>query len=117
MLKIDIDHFAARSSLYLCKLLFGMPRPFFIRKSSSGKGFHIAVPSLADWDYRRFIFDDEMRIRLDAHREQIRLPISNVLWDIKGGKRAYPWTLCATQDDALRIVDSLMENYICAKSV
>ena len=109
MLKIDYDDYRTASVLKTERFLFSIPLPFFIRKSSSGKGLHIMCPSLGTWDFRRFIFDDKMRIELDERREEKRLPISNLLWDRKNGKTAHPWSLISTQSQIADILDTYIE--------
>ena len=113
MLKLDIDNYRARSALYLEKLFFGIPLPFFYRKSSSGKGLHIQAPQCEKWDYRRFIFDDPMRIFFDQVRERKEIPISNLLWDQKKGRKAGSWNMIESQKDISELLDSMFtENYI-----
>ena len=104
MLKIDIDTVHRRSRFEMQRILYSLPRPFFVRISSSGEGLHLIVMSLDEWDWRRYAYDDPMRIALDEQREHHRLPVRNLLWDVKNGKPAGQWRIIRTERD--------IENYI-----
>jgi hypothetical protein len=106
MLKIDVDAFHHLSRLYLQCLFYAMPRPFFARLSSSGNGLHVVVPTLAEWDYRRYTFDDPMRIDLDTQRRLAKLPARNLLWDVKNGVRANRWYIIRTEKDIENFIDA-----------
>jgi hypothetical protein len=103
MLKIDIDGFPNR--LYLQRVFYSLPRPFFVRLSSSRKGLHLAVPLCAEWDSRRFMWDDTMRIDLDQQRARAGLPVHNLLWDVKNGKHAGEWQIIRDERGIERFLD------------
>jgi len=107
MLRIDIDGIYHTPRLSLQIALYSMPRPFLVRLSSSREGLHLAVPACAEWDYRRFSYDDPMRIRLDEQRVRARLPVKNLLWDIKNGKTASEWNTIKTERDIERFLDAI----------
>jgi hypothetical protein len=106
MLKIDIDRAHRRSRFEIQRIMYSLPRPFFVRRSSGGTGLHLAVPAGEEWGWQRYAYDDPMRIDLDSQREQHRLPVRNLLWDIKNGKPAGQWRIIRTERD--------IENYIDA---
>jgi len=106
MLKIDIDTVHRRSRFEMQRIMYSLPRPFFVRISSSGEGLHLVVPALDEWDWQRYAYDDPMRIDLDTQREHHRLPVRNLLWDVKNGKPAGQWRIIRTERD--------IENYIDA---
>lgn len=105
MLNIDIDGVYRRSRFDKQKILYSMPRPFFIRLSSSKKGFHIRVPYCGEWDYRRYAYDDPMRVDLDTQRVRHGLPIKNLVFDVKLGRRAGLWEIIQTEGDIERYLD------------
>lgn len=107
MLKIDIDNFYEIQRFELQKVLHSMPCPFFIRLSSSRTGLHLAVPHCTEWDYRRIAYDDPMRINLDLMRSFKKLPVSNLLWDIKNGKAAGPWRVIKNSRQIENFLDSI----------
>ena len=86
MLKIDIDLINHRSRFELQRIMYSLPRPFFVRVSSSGEGLHLAVPAGEEWGWQRQAYDDPMRIDLDMQRVRHRLPVRNLLWDVKDRK-------------------------------
>lgn len=112
MLKLDIDDYQHQPALKLIRLFHAVPLPFFVRKSSSGRGLHIKCPDLETWNFLRYIFDDLMRISLDEKREQVGLPVSNLLWDVKMGKEAGIWTYISTSADMERYLEGLMTETI-----
>lgn len=64
-----------------------------IRLSASGKGVHLKVHGVNEGelvvnDIRRLLGDDTIRVKFDE--ERIAKP-KQVLWTIKGGKRAGEW--------------------------
>jgi hypothetical protein len=114
MLKIDIDKVHRRSRFEMQRIMYSLPRPFFIRRSSSGKGMHLAVPALGEWDWRRQAYDDPMRIALDEQREHHRLPVRNLLWDVKNGKPAGQWRIIRTERDIENYIDASKQQSIYA---
>ncbi len=112
MLKIDVDGYDRQSMLYLEKLFFCLPFPFFVRISSSNHGLHLCIPGLGDLDYRRLVFDDPMRVSLDDNRRVRGLPITNLLWDEKNGKVARPWAEIKSQSDIVIFLDGIGRDLI-----
>jgi hypothetical protein len=106
MLKIDLDDYA-KHEFKVCRLLLTGPFPYRVRVSSSNEGLHYENSSLPTWDYRRFAFDDPMRITLDDQREALRLPFVNLLWDVKNGKTAGTWFEIEDTAAAIAFVDLL----------
>jgi len=106
MLKIDIDAIQQRSRFELQRIMYSLPRPYFVRVSSSGKGLHLAVPALGEWSWQRYAYDDQMRIDLDHLRAHHRLPVHNLLWDCKNGKRAQQWRIIRTEQDIEHYIDT-----------
>jgi hypothetical protein len=79
MLKIDKDKYRRKGFTGdLLPLLFSIPMPFSIRRSSSGKGLHIRAPKLADKHFLRDIYDDPMRVKLDDERAFEGMPLHNL---------------------------------------
>ena len=109
MLKIDLDNIHPRPRLELQRIFYAMPRPFFVRLSSSGEGLHIAVPDCQEWDYRRICYDDPMRIDLDGQRARKGLPVHNLLWDMKKGKSAGAWQIMRSERDIERYFDVIKQ--------
>jgi hypothetical protein len=105
MLNIDIDGVYRRSRFDKQKILYAMPRPFFIRLSSGKRGFHIRVPLCGEWDFRRYAYDDPMRVDLDLQRVRHGLPLKNLVFDVKLGKRAGLWEMIQTETDVERYLD------------
>lgn len=114
MLKLDIDKIHHKPRLCLQMVLYAMPRPFFARLSSSRGGLHLAVPGCREWDYRRIAYDDPMRVDLDTQRMRHRLPVHNLLWDMKDGKRAGYWQTIRTETDIEHFIDvNKQQHLIC----
>jgi len=107
ILKLDIDSVHARSTFELLKIFLACPRPFFIRYSASRRGLHLAVPVCGEWDYRRYIYDDPMRVDLDTQRRLKGLPVKNLLWDNKNGKPAGHWKVMRTERDIEDFVNTI----------
>jgi len=105
MLKIDIDKIARRSRFNLQKIMYCIPRPFYVRVSSGGNGIHVRAPLCGEWDYRRIAYDDPMRIQLDEQRTRHRLPVKNLLWNIKNGKHAGLWWIIQNEKHIERFID------------
>ncbi len=61
---------------------------------------------LKDNDYRRLVFDDEMRVWLDDARAYHNMPINNLVWDCKNGRRAGRWLWLRSQKDILDFFNS-----------
>jgi hypothetical protein len=114
MLKIDIDEYSHRYRFELQKILHAMPCPFFVRLSSSRTGLHIAVPLCDEWDFRRIAYDDRMRIDLDTQRELHKLPVKNLLWDVKNGLPAGRWRIVRNSKECEDFIDSLTERPLYA---
>jgi len=112
MLKIDVDNYHRLSRLYLQCIMYAMPKPFYCRISSSGEGLHIAVPNLTEWDYRRFVWDDPMRIDLDTQRRLAKLPARNLLWDVKNGRRANRWRVIRSEKDIEHFIDANKQQHL-----
>ena len=115
MLKIDVDGFTERPRYDLQLLMYAMPRPFAARLSASRTGLHIAVPKCQEWDYRRYIYDDRMRIDLDEQRERLKLPVHNLLWDVKNGLRAGHWRLMTDETTIESFLDAIETQFIYSK--
>lgn len=115
MLKIDIDNFPELSRLTLQIIMYAMPRPFYVRISSSGTGLHIRVDHRKEWDWSRFAYDDPMRIDLDEQRERLKLPVHNLLWDVKNGKRAGHWHLITSERNIESFLDAIETQFIYSK--
>jgi hypothetical protein len=111
MLKLDIDAVYKRERLQLQKIMYALPRPFDVRLSSSMEGLHIRVPLCGEWDYRR-CYDDKMRVALDEQRLRWNLPVHNLLWDVKEGKRAGDWKTIRTEREIERFLDLFANTYI-----
>ena len=111
MLKLDIDRIYSRPRLVLQRILYAMPRPFQVRLSSGRAGLHLRVPLCEEWDYRR-CYDDPMRVALDDQRRRRKLPVHNLLWDIKGGKEAGKWYEITTERDIEMFLDTFTNTYI-----
>lgn len=107
MLKLDIDEIHSRTRLELQRIMYSCPRPFFIRLSSSRAGLHLAVPGCGEWDYRRYAYDDPMRINLDTQRRLKRLPVRNLLWDVKNGRPAGDWHIIRTERNIEDYLDTI----------
>jgi hypothetical protein len=107
MLKLDIDDYKNKSRLKLLKLFCNMPYPYFVRFSSSMEGLHIKNPNLDSMDDLRLIYDDPFRIEFDGFRRQHGLPIFNLLWDVKEGKKAGKWKKIKNSKDAINFIDSI----------
>lgn len=105
-LKLDIDSFHSRSRFEIQRIFYACPRPFWIRLSSSRLGLHLAVPVCGEWDYRRYAYDDPMRVDLDTQRRLKRLPVKNLLWDVKNGKPAGDWRELKTEQDIEHFIDA-----------
>jgi len=112
VLKIDIDKVHHRSRFEMQRIMYSLPRPFFIRRSSSGKGMHLAVPALGEWDWQRYAYDDPMRVDLDMQRERHRLPVRNLLWDVKNGKPAGQWRIIRTERGIEDYIDAVKQKDI-----
>ncbi len=84
-----------------------MPRPFFVRLSSSRAGLHLAVPLCDEWDFRRIVCDDRMRVDLDTKRMIKKLPVHNLLWDVKNGNIAGSWQVIRNSWEIEKYLDSL----------
>jgi hypothetical protein len=106
MLKIDIDRVHRLSRFEVQRIMYSIPRPFFVRRSSSGAGLHIAAPAGKEWEWQRQAYDDPMRIDLDTQREHHRLPVHNLLWDIKNGKPAGQWRIIRNERDIENYIDT-----------
>jgi hypothetical protein len=106
MLKIDIDDFPLRSRLDLQRIMYALPRPYSVRLSSSGKGLHMKCPLCTEWSWYR-CYDDPARVDLDDARIRAGLQIHNLLWDIKGGKKAGHWTPINTALNIEQFLDAL----------
>lgn len=120
MLKIDVDRVSRRSRLYLQTMFYGVPPPFYYRFSSSGDGLHLMIPQCRSDDYRRAVYDDPMRIALDEQRRVARLPVHNLLWDVKNGKPAADWIPIADSAQVERELDHIKgtpssSNYLWVK--
>ena len=115
MLKVDVDEFSHKTRFELQKILHSMPCPFFIRLSSSRAGLHVSVPLCDEWDYRRLTFDDKMRVDLDGQRERKRLPIKNLLWDVKNGNAAGCWRIIRNSKEVENFLDSLVTQALYAR--
>jgi hypothetical protein len=87
--------------------MYALPRPFFVRLSSSRTGLHLNAPVCGEWDYRRFTYDDPMRIDLDTQRRIKRLPVANLLWDKKNGNPAGQWHVMRTERDIESYLDAI----------
>ncbi len=105
MLNIDVDGLYRRPRFEKQRILYSMPRPFFLRLSSSRRGLHISVPACGEWDWRRFAYDDPMRINLDEQRQRKGIAVHNLLWDVKNGKHAGQWWIIRTEQDIERFLD------------
>jgi len=114
MLKIDIDKVHRRSRFEIQRIMYSLPRPFFVRISSSGEGLHLVVPALGEWDWRRQAYDDPMRIALDEQRDYHRLPVRNLLWDVKNGKPAGQWRIIRTEHGIEDYIDASKQQSIYA---
>lgn len=112
MLKLDIDNYQHQPPLKMLRLFYSLPLPFFVRVSSSGKGLHVKAPDLEMWSFLRYIFDDPMRISLDEKRIKIGLPVSNLLWDIKEGKKSGVWIYIQTQQEIRILFEGLLAESI-----
>lgn len=108
MLRIDVDEFTHKTRFELQKILHSMPCPFFVRLSSSRTGLHVSVPLCDEWDYRRYAYDDPMRVDLDTQRKMKRLPVRNLLWDKKDGVLAGHWTIIKNSIYIENFLDSLV---------
>jgi hypothetical protein len=114
MLKLDIDAFHARSRFELQRIFYACPRPFYVRLSSSRCGLHLVVPVCGEWDYRRYAFDDPMRVDLDTQRRLKNLPVKNLLWDVKNGEPAGEWQTIRTEQDIEHFIDvNKQQHLIC----
>jgi hypothetical protein len=107
MLKVDVDKIQYRSRFELQRIMYAMPRPFFVRLSSSRTGLHLHAPLCGEWDYRRYTYDDPMRVDLDTQRRLKRLPVSNLLWDVKNGKLAGNWHVMRNERDIEDYIDAV----------
>jgi hypothetical protein len=107
LLKIDIDHIHHRSRFELQRIMYAMPRPFFVRLSSSRSGLHLHAPVCGEWDYRRYTYDDPMRIDLDTQRRLKGLPVKNLLWDVKNGRPAGEWHVMRTERNIEDYLDAI----------
>lgn len=107
MLKIDVDEFSHKTRFELQKIMHSIPCPLFVRLSSSREGLHIAAPLCDEWDYRRYAYDDQMRVDLDTQRTIKKLPVHNLLWDIKNGKVAGWWRIIRNSREVENFLDSL----------
>ncbi len=95
---IDVDKYRRRGFVgYLLPLLFSLPFPFSIRKSSSGRGLHVKVKKLPDDYFLRNVYDDPARVKLDDERRFEGMPVNNLAWDVKNGKRAGAWVCIRSQ--------------------
>lgn len=115
MLKLDIDGFTHIPRLVLQRILYAMPRPFFLRLSSSRKGLHIVVPLCSEWDWRRFAYDDPMRVSLDLQRLHKHLAVKNLLWDTKNGKHAGHWRAIESELNIESFLDVIETQFIYSK--
>jgi len=115
MLKIDVDGFTHTPRLVLQRIMYAMPRPFFVRLSSSREGLHIVCPQLGEWDYRRFAYDDPMRVNLDYQRVLKGIPVHNLLWDIKNGLRAGHWRVITDEQNIESFLDAIETQFIYSK--
>lgn len=115
MMQIDVDHIHDTPRFDIQKILYSMPRPFHIRLSSSREGLHLRVPACGKWDYRRYAYDDPMRIQLDEQREHAGLPVSNLLWDVKNGKNACDWRAIMCEREIEHFLDTIETKNIYAR--
>lgn len=65
------------------------------------------MQNLTEWDYRRFVYDDPMRIDLDIQRLVKRVPVHNLLWDIKNGVKAGEWHTITSETDIEHYLDAV----------
>jgi hypothetical protein len=113
MLKIDKDKYAHKGFMGdLLPLLFSIPMPFSIRRSSSGKGLHIRAPRLGDRHYLRDIYDDPMRVKLDDERAFEGMPLHNLFWDEKNGRKAGAWHCIRSQRALLDFLNEFANDKI-----
>jgi hypothetical protein len=113
VLKIDLDKYRRRGFCgELLPLLFSIPRPYSIRRSSSGRGLHIKAPLLDDNHYLRSVYDDPMRVLLDDERVAEGMPLHNLFWDVKNGKKAYSWTCIRSERGVLDFINEIANDKI-----
>jgi hypothetical protein len=113
VLKIDKDKYRKKGLCGdLLPLFFSLPLPFSVRRSSSGKGLHIKAPKLEDGHYLRYVFDDPMRVKLDDERAYEGMPLHNLFWDEKNGRKAYPWKCIRSQRAILDFLNEFTHDKI-----
>ena len=105
MIKIDFDNFNERIG-ELRECLNDIPKPFFARISSSGKGIHIISFHNDDNGYREK-YDDPIRLKLDRIREKIKL-INNMLADVNCGKAAGKWVKIKKEIDSEYFIKGIL---------
>lgn len=115
MLKLDIDNYHAKARFELQRIFYACPRPFYIRLSSSRGGLHLVVPVCGEWDYRRYAYDDPMRVDLDTQRRLKHLAVKNLLWDVKNGKPAGDWHTITSEQDIEQFIDANKQQPLCAQ--
>jgi hypothetical protein len=112
-LKLDVDKYSRRGfSGYLLPLFFSLPLPFSVRRSSSGRGLHVKCNKLPSDHYLRYVFDDPMRVKLDDDRAFEGMPLHNLFWDVKNGKRAYKWRCIRSQRALLDFINEFAHDQV-----
>ena len=99
MLTLDIDNASQRVAHNKARLLAILFRKeVYVRRSASGKGYHIKLHGLPARNYafiellllRYWLGDDPRRVRMDLVRSQKGI-CTQVLFSCKGDRYAGPW--------------------------
>jgi len=94
---IDIDN---DNPYHLSSALLSLAPHLCAVRLSATKGVHMKVFGLSDsnYIYLKNRIDDQYRLALDESRAKRVTGCTNVLWDVKNGKRAGVWVTWNTHD-------------------
>lgn len=97
MMTLDLDTKSRRLALNKARLLKSLySKPTYIRRSASGKGFHVKVHEIAKYSLklrlllRYWLGDDKRRVLYDVYRGE-RGICTDVLFTVKGDRYASEW--------------------------
>ena len=114
-LRLDYDKFTFRivDAFYMLK---SIPFPYDVRISASGEGLHVCKDGEYTYNDPLYKMYDDPR-RLGMNRTRLHAGVShNLLWKVKKGNAAGPWSKIENIVDILAFVCKLYELRINRKS-